>query len=52
MDLADACLVRMTELNDRGKVWSIDRRDSMTYRRQGRQPVPCESQRAGFGAAH
>lgn len=42
MDLADACLIRMTELNARSKVWSVDRSDFLTYRRNGRQPVPCE----------
>jgi predicted nucleic acid-binding protein len=42
MDLADACVVRMTELTDRCKVWTVDRRDFLSYRRHGRQPVPCE----------
>ena len=42
MDLADACLVRMTELTSRCKVWTIDRADFSTYRRNGRQVVPCE----------
>jgi predicted nucleic acid-binding protein len=42
MDLADACVVRMTELNPRCKVWTVDRTDFLTYRRHGRQPVPCE----------
>lgn len=42
MDLADACLVRMTELTARCKVWTVDREDFSTYRRHGRQPVPCE----------
>jgi predicted nucleic acid-binding protein len=42
MDLADACLVRMTELHARSKVWTVDREDFITYRRHGRQPVPCE----------
>ncbi|MGI8604547.1 MAG: type II toxin-antitoxin system VapC family toxin [Verrucomicrobiales bacterium] len=41
MDLADACLVRMTELNERCKIWTVDREDFATYRRHGRQPVPC-----------
>jgi predicted nucleic acid-binding protein len=41
MDLADACLVRMTELSERCKVWTIDRNDFLTYRRHGRQAVPC-----------
>lgn len=42
MDLADACLVRMTELNERCKIWTVDRADFSSYRRHGRQPVPCE----------
>jgi uncharacterized protein len=41
MDLADACVVRMTELNERCKVWTVDRADFLTYRRHGRQTVPC-----------
>jgi predicted nucleic acid-binding protein len=42
MDLADACLVRMTELTARCKIWTIDRGDFTAYRRNGRQVVPCE----------
>lgn len=42
MDLADACLVRMTELTTRCKIWTVDRADFTAYRRHGRQPVPCE----------
>jgi len=42
MDLADACLVRMTELAGQSKVWTVDRRDFSIYRRHGRQVVPCE----------
>ena len=42
MDLADACVVRMTELHSRCKVWTVDRADFETYRRNGRHPVPCE----------
>jgi predicted nucleic acid-binding protein len=42
MDLADACLVRLTELTPRCRVWTIDREDFSAYRRHGRQPVPCE----------
>lgn len=41
MDLADACLVRMTELTLRCRVWTVDRSDFSTYRRRGRQPIPC-----------
>ncbi len=42
MDLADACLVRLTELTSRCKIWTIDRADFSAYRRHGRQAVPCE----------
>jgi uncharacterized protein len=42
MDLADACLVRMTELESRCKVWTVDKADFQVYRRHGRQAVPCE----------
>ncbi len=42
MDLADACLVRMTELTVRCKVWTVDRADFTTYRRHTRQAIPCE----------
>jgi len=42
MDLADACLVRMSELTARCKIWTVDRDDFSTYRRHGRQAVPCE----------
>jgi uncharacterized protein len=42
MDLADACLVRMTELTRHCKIWSVDRADFTAYRRHGRQPVPAE----------
>ncbi len=41
MDLADACLVRMTELTARCRIWTVDRADFSAYRRHGRQPVPC-----------
>jgi predicted nucleic acid-binding protein len=42
MELADACLVRMTELNSQCKIWTVDREDFSVYRRHGRQAVPCE----------
>ena len=42
MDLADACIVRMTELSDQCKVWTVDTRDFQIYRRHGRQVIPCE----------
>ncbi len=42
MDLADACLVRMSELTARCRVWTVDRSDFSAYRRHGRQTIPCE----------
>lgn len=42
MDLADACLVRMAELEPRCRIWTVDRRDFSTYRRNGRHLLPCE----------
>ena len=47
MDLADACVVRMSELCTRCKVWTVDRADFTTYRRHGRQAVACEFPSAG-----
>ncbi len=41
MDLADACLVSMTEVSVKCRVWTVDRNDFSTYRRSGRQAVPC-----------
>ena len=42
MDLADACLVRMSELSARCRVWTVDRADFSFYRRNIRHPIPCE----------
>ncbi|HPA16993.1 MAG TPA: PIN domain-containing protein [Verrucomicrobiae bacterium] len=39
MDLADACLVRMSELFPRSHVWTTDS-DFRVYRRMGRQAIP------------
>jgi uncharacterized protein len=39
MSLADACLVRMSELSPRAAVLTMDR-DFRVYRRNGRQAVP------------
>jgi uncharacterized protein len=39
MDLADACLVRLTELHADCFVWSTDS-DFRVYRRHGRQSIP------------
>ncbi len=41
MDLADACLVRMTELEDTAVIFTLDREDFTVYRKHGTQPVPC-----------
>ena len=41
MELADACLVCMSELTDSCKVWTADREDFRIYRRHGRQVIPC-----------
>jgi predicted nucleic acid-binding protein len=39
MSLADACLVRMTELDDTSAVMTLDS-DFLVYRRHGRQVIP------------
>lgn len=40
MSLADACLVRMSELARRARVFTLDRRDFSVYRRNGREVIP------------
>ena len=40
MDLADACLVRMSELHPRHRVITVDRRDFRVYRRNKREAIP------------
>ena len=40
MDLADACLVRMTEIEERSLVITTDG-DFKVYRRNGREVIPC-----------
>ncbi|MCH7227542.1 type II toxin-antitoxin system VapC family toxin [Haloferula sp. A504] len=47
MDLADACLVRMSERHPRCRIWTVDRNDFATYRRLGRRAIPCEFPPAG-----
>jgi predicted nucleic acid-binding protein len=42
MDLADACLVRMSELHSKCRIWTVDRSDFSTYRRMGKRTIPCE----------
>ncbi len=39
MSLADACLVRMSELHARSEIMTIDR-DFLVYRRNGRRTIP------------
>jgi len=39
MNLADACIVRKTELVPSATVWTLDR-DFTVYRRNGRQRIP------------
>jgi hypothetical protein len=40
MDLADACIVRMSELERDCRVITVDRRDFSVYRRNGRDLIP------------
>jgi uncharacterized protein len=40
MDLADACIVRMTELIRDSHVITVDRQDFQIYRRNGRDRIP------------
>ncbi len=40
MDLADACIVRMTELMRDSRVVTVDRSDFSVYRRHGRDLIP------------
>jgi uncharacterized protein len=39
MDLADACIVAMTEQHRKARVLTVDRRDFSTYRRNDRQVI-------------
>ena len=39
MSLADACLVRMSELNDNCQIFTTDK-DFLVYRRKGRSVIP------------
>jgi predicted nucleic acid-binding protein len=40
MDLADACVVRMSEMID-ATVFTVDKKDFSVYRRHSRQKIPC-----------
>jgi len=39
LSIADACLVCMSELHDRARIFTLDS-DFRTYRRHGRQVIP------------
>ena len=41
MDLADACVVRMTELFENSVVYTVDKSDFSVYRRHRRRPIRC-----------
>jgi predicted nucleic acid-binding protein len=41
MDLADASIVRLSELHPNAKVLTVDRTDFKIYRRFGTQSIPC-----------
>jgi predicted nucleic acid-binding protein len=40
IDLADACIIRMTELTRNCRVITVDRNDFQVYRRNGRDVIP------------
>ena len=40
MDLADACIVRLSELKPSAKVLTLDVKDFSVYRRHGRDAIP------------
>jgi len=42
MDLADASIVRLSELHPRAKVLTVDKTDFRIYRRFGREQIPCD----------
>ena len=42
MDLADASIVRLSELHPRAKVLTVDRTDFKIYRRFGSEAIPCD----------
>jgi len=47
MDLADACIVRMSELMRDCRVLTLDRSDFSVYRRNGRELIPLIAPPAG-----
>ncbi len=42
MDLADASIVRLSELHPRAKVLTVDKTDFKIYRRFGHETIPCD----------
>ena len=42
MDMADASIVRLSELHPRAKVLTVDKTDFKIYRRFGRENIPCD----------
>jgi predicted nucleic acid-binding protein len=42
MDLADASIVRLSELHPRAKVLTVDKTDFKIYRRFNREQIPCD----------
>jgi predicted nucleic acid-binding protein len=42
MDLADASIVRLSELYPHAKVLTVDKTDFKIYRRFGRENIPCD----------
>jgi predicted nucleic acid-binding protein len=42
MDIADAAIVRLSELNPHHVVLTVDQKDFTVYRRQGKQIIPCD----------
>lgn len=47
MDLADACVVRLSEIHARSRVITADVKDFRVYRRNGRQAIPLIAPPAG-----
>ena len=47
MDLGDACCVRLAELLHGSVIYTVDKTHFQSYRKNGRQPVPCVFPDAG-----
>jgi predicted nucleic acid-binding protein len=41
IDLADACVVRMSEIFPNSTVFTVDKKDFLVYRRHGKRPIRC-----------